>query len=68
MIVKLPSAKSSTQQLVAITVGLVAPNLEIHEKALDGFLESNTMGGQFVALEVILKVNRGETLPIHHGL
>jgi hypothetical protein len=63
-----PSTKGSPQQLVAITVGLVAPNLEIHEEALDGLLESDVMGGQLIAFKVILEVNGPETLPIRHGL
>lgn len=49
------SADGVSQQLVAITVRLVAPYLEVSEEALYRFTERYMMGGQLVALEVISK-------------
>jgi hypothetical protein len=50
------SAERFPNQLVPVTKSLVSPNLEIRKEALDGFLKSDRMVGELVALEVIFKI------------
>lgn len=60
------SAERSADQLVAVSILLVSPNLEIREKALHSFLECHAMLGKFISLKIVLKVGGRESLSVHH--
>jgi len=50
------SAERAADQLVTVTILLVSSNLEVREKALDGFLKSDSMLEQLVAFEIVFEV------------
>lgn len=57
----------ASQQLIAVTVRFVAPYLKVSEEALNRLSERHMMGGQLVALEVILKIGGREAFPVDHS-
>jgi hypothetical protein len=62
------SAERAADQLVTVTILLVSSNLEVREKALDGFVKSDSMFEKLVAFEIVFEVRRGESVPVNHAL
>ena len=50
------SAERPAEQLVAVTILFVSPNLEIRKEALDRIVKSDTMLGKLGALEIVFEV------------
>ena len=50
------SAERRAEQLVAVTILFVSPNLEIRKEALDGIVKSDSMLGKLGALEIVFEV------------
>jgi hypothetical protein len=61
-------SKGLANQLVPVTIGFVPPNLEIREKALDGFLELDSMDRQFIVFKIVFEIGGSEALPVGHGV
>lgn len=60
------STDGSSNKLIAISVGLVATNLEVREEALYCFLKRNTVGCKFIVFKVIFEIGGNEAMPIYH--
>jgi len=54
--------------LKAILELFVPSHNEIGEEALDSFLERNSMYGEFIVLEIVLKITRLETTPVYQNI
>jgi hypothetical protein len=62
------SANSLADQLIPITVGLVASNLKVGEETLDGFLEYDAVNPQLVVFKVIFEIGGSELALIWHDV
>jgi hypothetical protein len=62
------SSDGPADELIAISVGLVAMYFEVGEETFYSFLESNVMRGKLVAFKVILEVGWLKTMPVYHFL
>lgn len=64
-----PSAsKGTAQQLVAIEILFVPSNLKVGEETLNRFRKGYIVLGEFVPLEVVLKIGWGKAVPVDHAL
>src|SRR6266849_2259461 len=60
------TANGIAEELISITITLISADFKVRKETLYRFLKSNAVRGEFITLEVILKVFRGEAAPIHH--
>jgi hypothetical protein len=63
-----PPADGSSQQLIAVVIGLVAPYFKVGEETLNRFHKSNAVSGKLVSLKVVFKVTRFEAMPVYQGI
>ncbi len=68
MILEPPSADGSSNQLIAVTVRLVASHFKVGEETFYRFVKSNVVSSQFISFKVVFKVSRDEAMPIDQCL
>jgi hypothetical protein len=61
-------ANRLSDQLKTVMIGFVSPYFKVGKETFDGFLEGDSMSGQFVAVKVIFKIGGGEALPVGHNV
>ncbi|OGP90456.1 MAG: hypothetical protein A2156_01860 [Deltaproteobacteria bacterium RBG_16_48_10] len=60
------SADASANQLVAITIRLVPPDLKVREEAFYCLFKCDVMCSKFISFKVIFKVFGCEAVPVNH--
>jgi hypothetical protein len=64
---QLSSTQCPAEQLITITILLIASNLIVGKETFNRFVKGHSVSDEFVPLEIVLDVRRTETMPIDHG-